>query len=68
MSLTFFNMYREQEESKQARVDTTGKPVVTEPFAASDDSTNGGGGMVSPPPPSKTRWWFKKRKDGDVKE
>ena len=67
MSLTFFNMYREQEESKQARVDTTGKPVVTEPFAASDDSTNGGG-MVSPPPPSKTRWWFKKRKDGDVKE
>ena len=42
MSLTFFNMYREQEESKQARVDTNGKPVVAEPFAASDDSTTGG--------------------------
>ena len=61
MSLTFFNMYREQEESKQARVDTNGKPVVAEPFAASDDSTTGGNGKP-PPHPQKQDGGLRKEK------
>lgn len=65
MSLTFFNMYREQEEDKQVQADSGKKPVVTEPLVASDGSTNEDPGK---PPPSKKRGWFKKRKDGDVKE
>ena len=51
MSLTFFNMYREQEEDKQVQADSGKKPVVTEPLVASDGSTNEN--PVSPPPKKK---------------
>ena len=51
MSLTFFNMYREQEEDKQVQADSGKKPVVTEPLVASDGSTNED--PVKPPPKKK---------------
>ena len=40
MSLTFFNMYREQEEGKQVQTDSAKEPAVTEPLVTPDGSTN----------------------------